>query len=289
MSEDFNTNYKLRYQDLLYKMQELKKDQQETFLIHADTVIKLQDKIKEKDSILKRRNGINGKGLSYNSEIQKSSSGIQKSSSGVQKSSSVVQKSSLTIDSWSDSELEKIDRRDRQDRRDRRDRREENRNEQEQDENVKIVEILKYKIEFMKSNYEETNKYYNILQERDQETILQLTTQVQDLTLKLKNSANQVNLLTETSEKFKTKLDKLLEGFNETYRRFQRHKEESEARIQELREIYVSETQSGIEKNSKINQLQIDINDKNREIHVLRKWLRKVKGDLRDKERLKAI
>ena len=58
MIEDINSNYKSRYQDLLYKIRELKRDQQDTFLIHADTVIKLQDKIREKDLIIKKRNGI---------------------------------------------------------------------------------------------------------------------------------------------------------------------------------------------------------------------------------------
>ena len=310
-----NSNFKRRYQDLLKKFRELKRDQQDTFTIHADSVIKLQDKIKEKDLLLKRAQGCRGDDAWSDSELEMNDKFVRnrmgQKTKGSKRDIRLTEKlhASVEVDKkeskavinilssdqsqvpsdqsqvpsdQSQVPVESIHKKQNVD----------------DVEHAKLVEVLKTKIDFMKKSYEETSRYYCILQERDKKTILQLSCKVQSLTLKLESSSNQVSTLTlklesssnqvstltQTSEKLKKKWERLLKGLNETQQNFEKQKQEYDDQLQELREIYVSETQSGIQKNAKINELQTSINDKNREIHILRGWLGRIKRDLRNRE-----
>jgi len=148
----------------------------------------------------------------------------------------------------------------------------------------RLIEILKTKIDIMRLSIEEAGRQYLLLHQRDQETISFLDSQVSELKEKLRHSANQVAVLSSTSSELKNHLNRLLDGLHSTYVGLESHKQEHDQQLQQLREIYVSETQAGIEKNTKISQLHATINDKNREIAVLRGWLARIKTDLRDSE-----
>lgn len=296
LNADAANTYKRKYQSLLKRFQDLQRDQEDTFTIHADTVIKLQDKIKQKELLIKRANMSSVTDAWSDSEYETSVHQVRnrnKSSSSRSnlrnppttnttanpprtatpshsqlpaQTPPVLPINNVTLPLVGGGASLNSD----QDR---------------------LVEILKTKVDIMRLSIEEASRQYGLLHQQDQETIAFLGAQVAELKENLNHSANQVALLSSTSSDLKRHLQRILDGIQSTHAGLESHKQEHEQQLQQLREIYVSETQAGIKKNTKINQLHATINDKNREIAVLRGWLSRIKRELRDSEvqRQKAL